>query len=270
MADWRLAVEKVLKLEKPRKLRQSSAGRGTDHRQVVDRKGDFSPDDLIGLNPGSTRINSPAETRIDTGVQEGGRIDPFFPVSPSASIEADSKTFLPIYSSLHNNTALALGDISQSHFSTHREKPDKREKIDPGPADDDPAAWVTWMRSRIPIWLARGRSGAEVSQNVWSEAENAWHLRHHRPADPNRCAGCGRWMLDSPGMTLPDGAVVHIGDPAQFDCLIIYGAHWRQAASAALVSQLEERAAIAEVDGGLNREAAQRLAWNEVIEEDEP
>jgi len=41
-------------------------------------------------------------------------------------------------------------------------------------------------------------------------------------------------MLDSPGMTLLDGAVVHVG----FDCLIAHGVQWRQAASDALVSLL--------------------------------
>jgi hypothetical protein len=261
MADWRLAIEKVLKSEKPRKFRHSAIVKGTDHRQVVQGKGKFPADDLIGINPGSTRINSLAETRMDTGVREGGRFDPFFPVSPGTSIKADSKTFSPIYSSLCRCADLSLGDISHSHFSTHREKPDKREKIGAGPADDDPAAWLAWMRSRIAVWQARGRSGAEVSHSVWSEAESAWHLRHHPTADPNRCAGCGRRMLDAPGMSLPDGEVVHVG----FDCLIAYGVQWRQAASDALVSLLEEQAAVAEFAVGLGRAATERLTWTEMI-----
>jgi hypothetical protein len=265
MADWRLAIEKVLKSEKPRKFRRSAVVQGTDHRQVVQDKGEFPADELTGINPGSTRINSPAETRVDTGVPEGGQIDPFFPVSPGASIKADSKTFSPTYSRSHIYVDPAIGELSHFHFSTHREEPDKREKIGTGPADDDPAAWLAWMQSRIAVWQARGLSGAEVSQIVWSEAESAWHLRHHPTADPNRCAGCGKLMLDAPGMSLPDGAVVHVGDPAQFDCLIAHGAQWRQTASDALMSLLEEQAAIAEFAGGLARAAAERQAWAEMI-----
>jgi hypothetical protein len=264
MADWRLAIEKVLKSEKPRKFRGSAAVTGTDHRQVVQEKEGFSADELTGINPGSTRINSPAETRVDTGVREGGQIDPFFPVSPGASIKADSKTFLPTYSNPHIYVDPVLGEISRFHFSTHREKPDKREKIGTGPVGDDPAAWLAWMRSRIAVWQAHGLSGAEVSQIVWSEAECAWSLRHHPVADPNRCAGCGRWMLDSPGMSLLDGAVVHVGGSVQLDCMIVYGTQWRQAASVALVALLKEQAAIAEFEGGLDREAAEWLTWAEV------
>jgi hypothetical protein len=130
-----------------------------------------------------------------------------------------------------------------------------------GPVGDDPAAWLAWMKSRIAVWRAHGRSGAEVSQIVWSEAESAWHLRHHPAADPNRCAGCGRRMFDAPGMSLLDGGVVHVG----FDCLIAHGAQWRQAASDALMSLLEEQAAIAEFVGGLARAAAERRAWAEMI-----
>ena len=40
---------------------------------------------------------------------------------------------------------------------------------------------------------------------------------------------------------------------------------WRQAASDALVSLLEEQAAIAEFAGGLARAAAERQAWAEMI-----
>jgi hypothetical protein len=140
-----------------------------------------------------------------------------------------------------------------------------RQEVTSGPVRDDVTSWKSWMQSRIAVWQARGWSGAEVLQIVWSEAESAWHLRHHPTADPNRCAGCGKLMLDAPGMSLPDGAVVHVGDPAQFDCLIAHGAQWRQTASDALMSLLEEQAAIAEFAGGLARAAAERQAWAEMI-----
>jgi hypothetical protein len=195
---------------------------------------------------------------------ESGEVDPVSPVSPGVSIKADPKTFIPTYSIISDHDGLVSGDISHSHFSTYWDKPDKPEKPSTGPADDDPAAWLAWMRSRIAVWQARGWSSAEVSQIVWSEAECAWDLRHHPAADPNRCAGCGRWMLDAPGMTMFGGAVVHVGGPVQLDCLIVYGEQWRRAASAALVALLEERMAIAEIDGGLDRDAAEWLTWAEV------
>jgi hypothetical protein len=266
MADWRLAIEKVLKSENPQKLRRGAVVPGTGHRQPIDTERKFSVEEFIRVYPVSTRKNLPAETRIDTGVLKSGEVDSVSPVSPGISIKADPKTFLPTYSFIPDHGALPSDESSHSHFSTYRDKPDKPEKPPTGPAGNDPAAWLAWMRSRIAVWQARGRSGAEVSQIVWSEAECAWSLRHHPVADPNRCAGCGRWMLDAPGMTMLGGAVVHVGGPVQLDCLIVYGEQWRQAASGALVALLKERVAIAEFEGGLDREAAEWLAWAEVTE----
>jgi hypothetical protein len=134
-----------------------------------------------------------------------------------------------------------------------------------GPVGDTPEAWRAWMNRRLPAWMARGLSRVKAMGIVWSEAEDIWHRRHGAPPDPDRCAGCGRRMLDALGMSLPDGAVVHVGDPAEFDCLIAYGVQWRQTASAALVSLLEEQAAVAEFAGGLARAAAERQTWTEMI-----
>lgn len=92
------------------------------------------------------------------------------------------------------------------------------------------------MHSRLPVWRARGLSAREAARLVWAEAESAWHLRHHPAADPDRCAGCGEWMLDGPGMRLLDGAVIHFGNPDRLDCLLLYGETWRGAASAGLVA----------------------------------
>jgi len=105
-----------------------------------------------------------------------------------------------------------------------------------GPAGDDVTAWRAWMCGRLPVWRARGLSRAEAMRSVWSEAEGIWHRRHGAPPDPDRCAGCGEWMLDGPGMRMLDGAVVHFGNPDRLDCLIIYGETWRAAASAGLVA----------------------------------
>jgi hypothetical protein len=55
--------------------------------------------------------------------------------------------------------------ISSSSFDGGRD-------LAAGSVGDDPAAWLAWMKSRIAVWQARGRSSVEVSQIVWSEAED--------------------------------------------------------------------------------------------------
>jgi hypothetical protein len=109
-----------------------------------------------------------------------------------------------------------------------------RDEVAAGPAGNSVDAWRSWMRSREPAWRARGLPAAEVSYSVWSETESTWHLRHHPMVDPDRCAGCGEWMLDSPGMRLLDGAMIHFGNPDRLNCLILYGEAWRSTALAAL------------------------------------
>jgi hypothetical protein len=111
-----------------------------------------------------------------------------------------------------------------------------RDEVSSGPAGDDVTAWRSWMHSRLPVWRARQLSRSEAMRSVWSEAEDIWHRRHGAPPDPDRCAGCGEWMLDGPGMRFDDGAVIHFGNPDRLDCLILYGEAWRAAASAGLVA----------------------------------
>ena len=43
-------------------------------------------------------------------------------------------------------------------------------------------------------------------------------------------------MLDCPGMSLLDGAAVHLGPNHGFDCLIAYGEKWRGAAYVGLAA----------------------------------
>jgi hypothetical protein len=310
MVDWRLAVEKVLKPEKPQKLRSPAISQETDHEQVSDKKGKFPVERFIRVYPVSNRKNLPVEIRIDTEVLEGVEVDPVIPVLNSESIKADLKNFIPTYNSINNNSYPFTGDISHSHFSTHQGKPDKPDKptggsagddptdrlvwmrscwplwlardplgaelshsvwpepadlqsafgervaiaevdggldretaerlawqeVTSGPVGDDVTAWRSWMRSRLPVWQARGLPAREAALVIWAEAESAWHLRHPSPVDPDRCAGCGEWMLDGPGIPLIDGAVIHFGNPDRLDCLILHGETWRSAASAALVT----------------------------------
>jgi hypothetical protein len=109
-------------------------------------------------------------------------------------------------------------------------------EVNAGPISDTLEAWRAWMNCRMPVRMARGLSRAEAMRSVWAEAECIWHCRHGAPPDPDRCAGCGEWMLDGPGMRFSDGAVVHFGNPDRFDCLILRGQEWRAAASAGLIA----------------------------------
>jgi hypothetical protein len=110
------------------------------------------------------------------------------------------------------------------------------DEVNAGPIGDTLEAWRAWMNCRIPVRMARGLPRSEAMRSVWAEAECIWHCRHGAPPDPDRCAGCGEWMLDGPGMRFSDGAVVHLGNPDRFDCLILYGQEWRATASAGLIA----------------------------------
>ena len=54
--------------------------------------------------------------------------------------------------------------------------------------------------------------------------------------DLDRCAGCGRKILVGDGAGQIDGAIIHIGDPEQVECLAIHGAQWRSAAAVGLMA----------------------------------
>ena len=126
--------------------------------------------------------------------------------------------------------------ITEVDGGLNREAAERVAEVTSGPAGDDVTAWRAWMHSRLPVWQARGLSRSEAMRSVWSEAEDIWRHRHGAPPDPDRCAGCGEWMLDGPGMRFDDGTVVHFGNPDRLDCLILYGEAWRAAASAGLVA----------------------------------
>jgi hypothetical protein len=102
----------------------------------------------------------------------------------------------------------------------------------PSPDGDDLNAWRRWMHSRVQVWVNRGRSKSIAIQIVWGEAVNEHHRRHGATPNPDRCAGCGSWLMDEPGMSLPDGARVHVN----LDCMAMYGNEWRRAAADGLVA----------------------------------
>jgi hypothetical protein len=104
-----------------------------------------------------------------------------------------------------------------------------------GPDGDDYQAWREWIIGRYRAWRTRGYLRIEALGMAWGEAECEWNLRHAKP-DPDHCAGCGERVTPGTGDRQIDGAVVHIGDPEHVDCLAIYGAQWRGAASAGLMA----------------------------------
>jgi hypothetical protein len=111
-----------------------------------------------------------------------------------------------------------------------------KARVADGPAGDDLPAWQAWMTRQYAWRRRRGFSRAEARRIVWGEAEWKWHLRHGPPPDPDHCAGCGMRILVGDGMRLLDGTMVHVGDPEVVECLAIYGAQYRSAASAGLVA----------------------------------
>jgi hypothetical protein len=104
----------------------------------------------------------------------------------------------------------------------------------PPPTGDTPEAWQLWHQGRVALWLRYGHSPVEAGNITWSEAEIIWHLWYGATPSRDRCAGCDAFMLDEPGMLLPDGAVIHVGPDYGFECQIAYDDQWRGAARAGL------------------------------------
>jgi hypothetical protein len=123
-------------------------------------------------------------------------------------------------------------DGPASHAATERLA---KVTVTDSPAGDDRPALREWMTGRYVYRLRRGFSRAEAWRIVWGEAEDEWHQRHGAVPEPDRCAGCGERLMPGEGLELPDGAVVHLGDPEVVECPAVYGAQWRGSASVALM-----------------------------------
>ncbi|WP_157599379.1 hypothetical protein [Skermanella aerolata] len=106
----------------------------------------------------------------------------------------------------------------------------------PAPASDTPEDWRLWLKDRTDHWLEHGLLSIEAGRVAWGEAENVWHRRHGAEPSFDRCAGCDAFMLDGPGMSLLDGAVVHVGQDYGLECLTAYGQKWRGAAYVGLMA----------------------------------
>jgi hypothetical protein len=126
------------------------------------------------------------------------------------------------------NAGGTVNDISPDALKALREA--FRQPKNPAPASDAPDDWRQWLQDRTDYWLGLGYLPIEAGRIAWGEAENVWHWRHGAEPSLDRCAGCDALMLDDPGMSLPDGAAVHVGQDQGLECLIAYGQKWRGAA----------------------------------------
>jgi hypothetical protein len=124
-------------------------------------------------------------------------------------------------------------DSPASHAAAERLA---KVRVTDSPVGDDLPVWRGWMKGRYEHWLERGYSRAEAWRIVWGDAEDEWHKRHGAVPAPDRCAGCGERLMPGEGLELPDGAVVHRGNPEVVACPAVYGAQWRGAASVALMA----------------------------------
>jgi hypothetical protein len=126
------------------------------------------------------------------------------------------------------NAGGTVNDINPDALKALREA--FRQPKNPAPASDTPDDWRLWLKDRTDHWLDYGLLPIEAGRVAWGEAENVWHRRHGAEPSLDRCAGCDALMLDGPGMSLLDGAAVHLGQDYGMECLIAYGQKWRGAA----------------------------------------
>jgi hypothetical protein len=168
---------------------------------------------------------------IGTGVS--AETDPAVLSQVSPDLDFDTEPHVPVDALVADLKAIFADDGPASHAAAERLA---KVRATDSPAGDDLPAWRVWMRPRYAYRLRRGFSRAEAWRIVWGEAEWEWHRRHGAVPGPDRCAGCGERLAAGEGLRLPDGAVVHVGDPEVIECPAVYGAQWRGAASVRLMA----------------------------------
>jgi hypothetical protein len=93
------------------------------------------------------------------------------------------------------------------------------------------ADWCGRHREALVYWSAF-HPADEAAQLAWGELLNEWHRRHGRRAPEWQCAGCGEPLGRAEGLLLGDKSRVHLGDTLA--CLLSFGEHWRNEATAGL------------------------------------
>jgi hypothetical protein len=78
------------------------------------------------------------------------------------------------------------------------------------------------------------RSHRDAELLAFGDAILEWHRRHGARPDARRCAGCDDELPGEGGISLCDGARLHLDGVRGVDCIIAYGHRWRSASVAAL------------------------------------
>jgi hypothetical protein len=105
-----------------------------------------------------------------------------------------------------------------------------------GPDGNSVADYRAWMRAKVREWQGRGQPLPNAILIAWGTAENQWHSRNGARPSAGCCAGCGKRMAAGSGMTLLDGAAVHLGGDHGLGCLTDHGDKWRSEARAGLMA----------------------------------
>jgi hypothetical protein len=103
------------------------------------------------------------------------------------------------------------------------------------PSNPGSNEWRDLFEKRAAIRELDGqRSCAEAERLAFGDAILEWHRRHGARPDSRRCAGCDDELPGEGGVSLCDGARLHLDGVRGVDCIIAYGHRWRSAAVAAL------------------------------------
>jgi hypothetical protein len=90
--------------------------------------------------------------------------------------------------------------------------------------------WRARHREALAYWSAL-HPAAEAARLAWGELLSRWHGLQGARAPEWQCAGCGAPMGGFAALDLADGNRVHIN---KLDCLLAFGEHWRNGATAGL------------------------------------
>src|SRR6516162_9028043 len=90
--------------------------------------------------------------------------------------------------------------------------------------------WHTRHREALARWGAL-HGATEAARLAWGELLSHWHRLHGKRAPEWQCAACGQAITGLTALTLADGNRVHLDE---LDCLLRYGARWRNEAAVGL------------------------------------
>jgi hypothetical protein len=102
--------------------------------------------------------------------------------------------------------------------------------------DLDPRYWHELHEERSAFRQYDGGYCREEAERLaWGELQNRWHMARGERVPNHVCAGCRCPTLNGETLDLIDGCRVHVGG-GEVDCLVLWGEHWRSAATLALMA----------------------------------